>query len=435
MIRRSLCALLLLAGSAAGQPALTTIQDVLYKADGTHFNGTLSISWSSFQSADNSAIMMQTATVKVIDGNLRTQLVPSSTATPAIIYAVTYNSDGRVQFQESWSVPPSATPLRIRDVRVASPSLDTGGVTGSPGGGSSNDTSLPIPESQVTGLVADLGARPIKGPAFAAGRTAVVDALGLLASAIGNTTDCMHVDGSSGPCGIGTPAFVDGDMPAGIVDGANTTFALMAVPSPATSLAVYRNGVLQEPSLDYTATGNSILFTTASTPQPGDTLLANYRTVNNAGVTIPSFSGYSSTQVICSGTGAATNAATLTGLGTCSIPAGLLSQGDRIEIRFDYSHNGTAGGFSIEAHWGGTTIVHRDAASTETLLAGRADAGVLASNTQLSLQTWGTSLAFLANAVVAGDAYAGGLTIDFRGLVASGADTLALTNFTVVRIP
>jgi hypothetical protein len=432
MIRRSLCAAALLAGFAAAAPTLTTIQDVLYKADGTRFSGTLSISWSSFQAADNSTIVMQTTTVKVIDGNLRVQLVPSSTAAPAIVYSVTYNSDGRVQFQENWSVPPSASPLRIRDVRVAS----SGNVSGGPGaGGVGNDTSSPIPESQVTGLIADLGARPIKGPALAAGRTAIVDASGLIESATGNATDCMHVDGSSGLCGGGTPTFVDGDVPSGIVDGNNATFALTAVPAPATSLSVYRNGVLQKPSVDYTATGNSIQFVAASTPQPGDTLLASYRVADSSGGVTSTFSGYSAAQVLCSGAGTTIGSPALVSLGTCTIPAGLLSQGDRIEIRFDYAHSGIAGGFSIETHWGGTTIVHRDAASTETLIAGRADAGVLASTAQLSSETWGTALAFSANAVVAGDAYANGLTVNFLGLVANGGDSLTLNNFTVVRIP
>jgi hypothetical protein len=46
------------------------------------FGGTLSISWNSFQAADNSTIVMQTTTVKVIDGNLRVQLAPGSTAAP-----------------------------------------------------------------------------------------------------------------------------------------------------------------------------------------------------------------------------------------------------------------------------------------------------------------------------------------------------------------
>src|SRR5580700_12044479 len=134
MIRCSLFAVALLACSSLAAPVLTTIQDVLYKADGAPFNGTLTISWNSFQSADNSAIVMQQLTVKVINGNLRVRLVPSATGTPPIDYSVTYNSDGRVQFQETWSVPTSTTPLRLRDVRVASASTSgSSSTTGSTG--------------------------------------------------------------------------------------------------------------------------------------------------------------------------------------------------------------------------------------------------------------------------------------------------------------
>ena len=81
----------------------------------------LTISWNSFQAVDNSAIVTQSTTVKVVDGNLRVQLVPSTTATPAGAYSVTYNSDGRIQFQERWAVPSSTQPLRVRDVRLTSP--------------------------------------------------------------------------------------------------------------------------------------------------------------------------------------------------------------------------------------------------------------------------------------------------------------------------
>ncbi len=74
--------------------------------------------------------------------------------------------------------------------------------------------------------------------------------------------------------------------------------------------------------------------------------------------------------------------------------------------------------------------------ATETLLAGRADTALLAASAQLSSQTWGgATLAFGANAAVAADAFANGIVIDFRGLIANAADTLTLTNFTVVRIP
>ena len=40
-------------------PPLTTVQDVLYKADGTPFNGLATISWQSFEAADSSNIAAQ----------------------------------------------------------------------------------------------------------------------------------------------------------------------------------------------------------------------------------------------------------------------------------------------------------------------------------------------------------------------------------------
>ena len=424
MTLRLLFAAVWLASSALAGPPLTTIQDVLYKADGTRFNGTVTISWTSFQAMDNSTIATQSITVKILDGNLHVQLVPTTTSTPTTYYSAKYNSNGRVQFEETWSVPSSAQPLHVRDVRIATPSnvvaADTGG------------TSTPTQESAIVGLIADLGARPLKGPGYAAGRVAVVDALGAVESATGNATDCVHVDGSSGPCGGSQPFFVDGDSPAGIVDGSNTSFTLSAVPDPASSLAVYRNGVLQKSGQDYNLTGSTIQFVAAAAPQPGDTLLAGYRLTGTDSGTPQVFT---SPQVLCSGTGASTTNTTLTSTGTCAIPAGLLAPGDRVEIRFDFAHQGTASGFSFEIHWGATTVVHRDAAAGEALATGRADAALLAAGAQLSSQSWGALLPFSATAGSATDSYTGGLTVDFQGMLAQAGDTLTLGNYTVVRFP
>lgn len=408
-------------------PPLTIIQDVLYKADGTRFNGTLTISWSSFQSPDNSAIVSQSTTVKVQEGILRVQLVPTTTGTPPSTYTVTYNSDGRVQFQETWSVPASAQPLHVRDVRVAA-----GSVSGS-STAAADTTSTAIPESSVVGLIADLGARPLKSPSFAPGRTAVVDVNGMVSTAAGNATDCVHVDGSSGPCGSGSTSFMDADSPSGIVDGSNTTFGLSTTPVPAASLAVYRNGMLQKVAQDYTLTGSTVTFVAASTPQPGDTLLASYRTGEADSGT--GAASYTAPQILCAGAGTGTSAATPAALGTCSIPAGLLAAGDRVEIRFDYAHQGTGGGVSVEVDWGGTAMVHRDTAAAETLITGRADAAILASGAQLSAESWGATLAFAAGAATAADSYAAGLTVNFMGSVAQSGDTVTLNNFTVVRVP
>src|SRR5690349_16912436 len=215
---------LLLAG-----PPLTVIQDVLYKADGSRFNGYVQISWSSFEAGDTSNIATQFRAVRIVDGNLLVKLVPTTNADPPATYTAVYNSDGKVQFQESWAVPPSTKTLRIRDVRISTPSnLDSGS------GG-------PIQESDVVGLVADLNSRPTEGPGYATGRVLVTNSIGELEAVSGNLSDCVHVDGSSGPCGSaggGAPGYVDSEVPTGVVDGSNATFTLAGQPSPSTSLAL-----------------------------------------------------------------------------------------------------------------------------------------------------------------------------------------------------
>jgi hypothetical protein len=405
---------------AAPQP-LTTIQDTLFKADGSRFNGTLTISWTSFEAIDHSQVLQQTTTVSVVDGNLRVQLVPTTTATPVAYYTVVYNSDGRVQFTETWAVPSSQQPLRVRDVRIAAP------------GAAADTTANPtIQESDVVGLISDLGARPLRGPAYAPGRVAWVNATGALETVTGSPSDCVHVDGTSGTCGGTSPAFNDNETPAGVVDGSNASFTLAAVPNPATSLVVFRNGVLQKVGQDYSLTANTIQFVAGAVPQPGDTLLATYRI---PGPNTDPNQLFTSPQVLCSGLGAATTSATLASIGACFIPGGLLAAGDRIQISFDLDHQGTGGAYSFEVHWGATTLLHRDAVVGDALATGRADLALKASGAQVSHQSWGTVLPLTAGVGTANDDYfTNGITIDFQARAATG-DTLTLRNFAVVRVP
>ena len=132
---RTGAACVLLSTLAWGQPTLTTISDTLFKADGTRFNGLAQFTWLSFNAANGTSIAQQATTVRIIDGNLFVQLTPTTTATPLAEYAVLYNSDGKIQFSETWNVPPSNTPLRVRDVRTTSPlfSTTTGGTSGGAG--------------------------------------------------------------------------------------------------------------------------------------------------------------------------------------------------------------------------------------------------------------------------------------------------------------
>jgi hypothetical protein len=429
MIRKTILAAALAAIPFAAAPSLTTIQDVLYKADGTRFNGTLTISWTSFVTADSSSIVTQSTTVKVLDGNLRVQLAPTTTSTPPITYSVVYNSDGKVQFQEIWAVPVSATPLLVRDVRVAG---DTSGAGGGGSTGSLGADTGSVSESQVTGLLADLGTRTVKGPGFTAGRAAVIDSSGAVESALGTLSDCVHVDGSSGPCGGGAPAFIDGEVPAGIVDGSNGTFTLSAIPNPVGSVSVYRNGILMKTGFDYLLTGNTVQFVAGAIPQGGDTMLVSYRTDGSGSGPAPV---YSIPQVLCSGAGTSSNSTTLATLGTCTIPAGLLAAGDRVEIRYDYAHIGSNAGFSVEVHWGATTVLHRDSVTSETMLTGRTDSSMLNSGSQLSSQTWGATGGIVTNAGSAPDVFANGVKVTLLGLVAAPSDAVSMSNFVVMRIP
>ena len=421
---RTFCAMLLVVAAARAQPPLTTIQDVLYKADGTRFNGIVTISWTSFEASDLTEIAGQTITVKVENGNLRVQLVPNAATSPLVSYTAVYNSDGRIQFSESWAVPSSIFPLRSRDVRMALPVI------------TANDTSAagPVNESDVIGLLADLGARPAKGPAYSAGRVALVNTLGSLDSVAGNPSDCVRVDGSSGACGAGTPlpGFADGDVPAGVVDGSNATFTLSASPNPASSLALYRNGLLLTVGVDYTVNDRVIQFVPASAPVPGDSLLATYRLAGSASGAPLLFPG---PQVLCSSTGASVNGSSFASLGSCSIPAGTLRSGDRVQVEFNLEHQGAVSGYTFQVRWGGTTVLQRVGTANDSQMTGRVDAGLYQTGAQVSTQSWATTLPLSSTIASATDTYTGALTIDFEGALSLAGDALILRNYSVVRLP
>lgn len=261
------CALLSAIGWA--QPNLTTISDVLFKADGTRFNGLAQFTWVSFESGNGSNIAQQMKTIRIIDGNLFVQLTPTTDASPPAQYSVKYSSDGKIQFQEIWAVPSSTASLRVRDVRTSQP------IFPDPGGGGGAGGLTEILESDVTGLVQDLAARAVKGPGYISSRAAVINDTGGLEGAVGSASDCLRVDGTSGPCT--TIVFVDQEVPAGVVDGANVAFTIGNAPSPVSSLHLFRNGLLQKVGFDYTLSGSTITFLSAATPQAGDTVVGSYR--------------------------------------------------------------------------------------------------------------------------------------------------------------
>ncbi|WP_321471019.1 hypothetical protein [uncultured Paludibaculum sp.] len=253
-------------------PPLTQIYDTLYKADGTPFTGSATISWRSFTAADASNIPANSMTVQVVGGLLRVRLVPTTNASANAYYTARFNADGKVQFTELWAVPPSNLALAVKDVRIQSAS--TTNLT------LDSETAVQVQISDVIGLTEALTDRPTRSIAFQPNRAALIDATGAIASVSGSEGDCVHVDGTAGPCGAGgsSVGFVDMETPSGTVNGVNTIFVLSQAPFPATSLHLFRNGILQKPSVDYVLSGNGVTFLAVATPQAGDILSASYRT-------------------------------------------------------------------------------------------------------------------------------------------------------------
>lgn len=414
--------LLTMAGIAYGQPALTTIQDILYRADGTRFKGTLFIHYTPFMAGDTSDIGQADLTLPIVNGVLSVKLVPTTTASPGAQYNVTYNAAGDIQFSQVWAVPPSTTTLRVRDVLVSA-----GAVVGPA------PVVTPIQLGDVVGLSNALSLRASEGAGFVIGRAAVINSSGQIDGASGNLGDCVHVDGGSGPCGGGSGSaggtFSDGEVPSGSLDGVNNVFTLLNAPSPSVSLNVFRNGVLQVQGIDYTIVGQTIsFFMPGSVPQVGDSLVASYRYSNPSSLPNP--------QVVCSSVGTATSASTLTQLGSCTIPAGLLTTGDRLELQFQYLHSGTGTGFTSEVHWGSTILLSRSGTAADAVLAGKAAIGTYGSGQTWDAQTWGTSSSQASSVGSATQNITSSVTVGLFGFVPVGSsDSVTLTNFTVIRYP
>lgn len=433
-------ALLLLAAAPAwGAPKLTTIQDVLYKADGTRLSGSVVIAWTSFDAGDTSVIGMQTLTVPLVNGAIFVRLVPTTTATPAAAYTVSYQSEGKIQFQEQWAVPPASAPLRVRNVRTAVLTVNT------PTGTAAAAT--PIPESSVTGLVADLNIRPTKGVGYGTGRAALVNDTGGIETVVGNLQDCVRVDGTSGQCFDATllPTYMDGETPGGVVDGANAAFTLAAAPLPAASLELFRNGVALSQGSDYTLSASTITFAAGVAPQPLDKLVAWYRAAAAGAVlagkaaalsTAPSFAP-AMAQVLCSANGAGTASTTPVSVGRCSIPAGLLLAGDRVEIRVTATHVGGAAAFQLQLNWGSTALVARAGLASDSIFTVRGDAALTGTSALWIGQSYGQNAATVASIAVAQQAPGAAAQIDFlANLLAAGTnDSFSLANYTVLRFP
>ncbi len=100
-------------------PAMTTVADTVFMADGTGAQGTLIITWPAFVTSGGTAVAAGTTNVTLgANGALSVALVPNAGATPAgVYYSVVYQlGPGEVR-TETWVVP-TTSPADLATVRM-----------------------------------------------------------------------------------------------------------------------------------------------------------------------------------------------------------------------------------------------------------------------------------------------------------------------------
>ena len=114
-----LIALALSTAAQAQGPALTTISDTVFRADGTPASGVAIIAWPSFQTAEGDTVTAGNQSVTIAAGGaFTTQLVPNIGATPAgTFYVVVFQLDDGTVRTEYWAVS-TLSPTTIAAVRT-----------------------------------------------------------------------------------------------------------------------------------------------------------------------------------------------------------------------------------------------------------------------------------------------------------------------------
>ena len=144
---------------AASGPAMTSISDVVYRADGTPAAGTLLISWPAFTTADNKPVAAGSKSVVLgTGGTFSVQLAPNAGATPAgTLYTIVFQLDDGFPKTEYWSVT-AISPTTIAAVRTT------------PGSGTSSQlVSRQYVDSAVSGKASDTAVVHLSGSETIAG--------------------------------------------------------------------------------------------------------------------------------------------------------------------------------------------------------------------------------------------------------------------------
>jgi|GEM_PF-1347737 len=231
--------------TAAPHSELTDIRGVIYAPNGAVFVGQVAI---TPERVTKDGSDFGSKIVAVEDGFLSVKLSPKTSSSGTAKYAVAYTTSNNAQtWIESWKVP-IGSHLSVNEVCIENCS----------GRAQSRDISLPLPIADISGLNQALSNANSTITSLTAQINSLSTSIQDMASAI----------------------TVSGESPAGVIDGSNSNFTLANVPSPSTSLKLYRDGQRLMQNSDFNLSGNNISFAPGHIPQPGDTLTASYKTTS-----------------------------------------------------------------------------------------------------------------------------------------------------------
>ncbi|HEX4154380.1 MAG TPA: hypothetical protein VHY48_02085 [Acidobacteriaceae bacterium] len=122
-MRRGLVLVALIVGVLGGvtafaQVTTTTVQDTVYRADGTAAGGTVLVSWPTFTTALGNAVAAgTTATTLGPNGSLTLALTPNAGAMPTgSYYTAVFHLDDGTMTKQYWVIPVSATPVTLASI-------------------------------------------------------------------------------------------------------------------------------------------------------------------------------------------------------------------------------------------------------------------------------------------------------------------------------
>ena len=291
--------------------SLTTVTDVLNRADGTPCLGFLEVQWGTFTNASGTVIQAGSVSVAVTETGFAVALEPGQ-------YSVSYylTTSGCASAVETWVVPttqqtnlsgvrslnPPSAPAALSPTVISSGGAFPGaclvwsgtswGPASCPTGGTQGPAG-PAGEKGATGATGATGAAGAQGPAggsvtwrgaWSSGTTYTIDdgIFYLNSSYVSLVSNNVNLPPNLNPSQWQLIAagslinYSDAELPSGTIDGSNVSFTLAHTPNPAASLILTSGMVLRQGS-DYTISGATITFTIGAQPKVGETVQAWYR--------------------------------------------------------------------------------------------------------------------------------------------------------------